>query len=89
MEKDNFISAMEQIATLGNKSVTVSMQDFVKLIEYAKTDKFKDNTKLRQTVIGQDGYGTDGCKLCGSSWMRRPYTEKTDHKKDCPAYPSF
>ena len=46
-----------------------------------------DNTKLRQVVIGQSGYGIDGCRLCGSRWMRRPNTEKTDHKKDCPAYP--
>lgn len=89
MEKDNFISQMEQIATLGNKSVTVSMQDYIKLIEYAKEDRFKDNTNLRNVVIGQDGYGVDGCKLCHSSWMRRPNTEKTDHKNDCPAYPRF
>lgn len=47
-----------------------------------------DNTRLRQVVIGQSGYGMSGCKLCGSEWMRRPNTEKIKHKKTCLAYPS-
>ena len=36
MEKEVFISQMEQIAELGNKSVTISMQDFKQLIGCAK-----------------------------------------------------
>ena len=46
-----------------------------------------DNTRLRQVVIGQNGYGMDGCNLCGSKWMRRPNMEKVEHKQTCLAYP--
>lgn len=46
MEKDNFISQIEQIVSLGNKSVTLSTQDFIKLVEYAKDDKLKNYDKV-------------------------------------------
>lgn len=36
MEKKNFVNQMKDISSLGNKSVTVSKQDFDKLVEYAE-----------------------------------------------------
>lgn len=72
---------------LSNGTITKDEADKILLDLFDVSISFSDNTKLRQVVIGQSGYGMDGCKLCGSQWMRRPYTEKSDHKKDCPAYP--
>ncbi len=46
MTKSNFISEIEQIASLGNKYVTISKEDFLKLIEYAKTNKSEDYDKV-------------------------------------------
>ena len=46
----------------------------------------KDIIRLREAVISQSGYGMDGCKLCGSQWMRSPYYEAKEHK-DCIAIP--
>lgn len=36
MGKKIFINQMKEISSLGNKSVTVSKQDFDKLVEYAE-----------------------------------------------------
>jgi transcription elongation factor GreA-like protein len=51
MEKNNFISQMEQIAELGNKSVTISKQDFMKLIEYSKQDKFDECFAILKELV--------------------------------------
>lgn len=47
----------------------------------------RSKSTLRQRVIGQSGYGMDGCTLCGSRWLRRPNCEKDEHDKYCPAAP--
>lgn len=42
---------MEQIAELGNKSVTISKQDFMKLIEYSKQDKFDECFAILKELV--------------------------------------
>ena len=42
---------MEQIAELGNKSVTISKQDFIKLIEYSKQDKFDECFAILKELV--------------------------------------
>jgi hypothetical protein len=86
MDKSYFISQMKDYMLLGNKSVTISKEDFENLIKYA--EEKPDNIKIRQISVGQSGYGMDGCRICGSKWMRSPNCEKKDHKKDCIAYPN-
>lgn len=46
MEKEQFILQMEQVSELGNKSVTISMQDFKLLIKLAK----ESHTILKEMV---------------------------------------
>ncbi len=45
--------------------------------------------RLREVVIGQSGYGFNGCMLCSSRWMRSPDTEKREHDKTCMASPNY
>lgn len=56
-------------------------------IDVPSNSEESDNKSMRERVIYQSGYGIDGCKICGSEWMRTPNMEKQQHKKDCPAYP--
>lgn len=51
MEKNVFISQMEQFAELGNKSVTISKEDFMKLIEYSKENNFNECFAILKELV--------------------------------------
>jgi len=51
MEKNIFISQMEQVAELGNKSVTISKDDFLKLIEYSKENKHDECFAILKELV--------------------------------------
>ena len=51
MEKKTFISQMEQIAELGNKSVTIAKEDFIKLIEISKESKFDECFAILKELV--------------------------------------
>lgn len=67
MENANFISEIEQLSELGNNSVTISTQDFKRLIEIAKLKYSVEDLQksfeaaksggMKKVVVPLDQYG--------------------------------